>query len=182
MNFIQILKRLETYSMSLPYVNDVSIIDIYEFLNGKPNVKYACVNINIEQSTRNDNLTSYSIVIYYTDRLTEDKSNVFEIWTTTEQVLNSIINYAAQIGDVDDGWTIKYYQQQFADNCAGGWINFNLEVPSVLGDCLIDEYEDDEEKLIERLKEAIRQYEADNAELALLLKEILHKISGEVID
>jgi hypothetical protein len=48
MNFIQILKKLEAYSLSLPYVNDVSIIDIYEFLNGKPNVKYACVNINIE--------------------------------------------------------------------------------------------------------------------------------------
>lgn len=183
MNFIQILKRLETYSMSLPYVNDVNLGDIYEFLNGKPNVKYASININITQSTRNDNLINYSVYLYYTDRLTEDKSNVFEIWTTAEQVLNSIINYAANVlGDVIDGWVINYFEQQFADNCAGGWVNFNLEVPSVLGDCLIDEYEDDEEKLIERLKEAIRQYEAENAELALLLKEILHKISGEVID
>ena len=100
-----------------------------------------------------------------------------------EQVLNSIINYAAnELGDVIDGWVINYFEQQFADNCAGGWVNFNLEVPSVLGDCLIDEYQDDEEKLIERLKEAIRQYEEDNTELALLLKEILHKISGEVVE
>lgn len=143
MNFIQTLKKLEAYSLSLPYVNDVSIIDIYEFLNGNPNVNYACVNINIEQSTRNNNLTSYSVVLYYTDRLTEDKSNVFEIWTTAEQALNSIINYAAQIGDVDDGWTIKYFQQQFADYTAGGWVQFNLEVPNIIGDCLIDEYEED---------------------------------------
>ena len=183
MNFIQILKRLETYSMSIPYVNEVNLGDIYEFLNGKPNVKYASVNIDINQSTRNDNLISYSVYLYYVDRLTEDKRNWKEIKTTAEQVLNSIINYAAnELGDVIDGWVINYFEQQFADNCAGGWVNFNLEVPSVLGDCLIDEYEDDEEKLIERLKEAIRQYEVENAELALLLKEILHKISGEVID
>ena len=183
MNFIQILKRLETYSMSLPYVNEVNLGDIYEYLNGRPNVKYASVNIDINQSTRNDNLISYSIYLYYVDRLTDDKSNWKEVKTTAEQVLNSIINYAANnLGDVIDGWVINYFEQQFADNCAGGWVNFNLEVPSVLGDCLIDEYQDDEEKLIERLKEAIIQYEEDNTELALLLKEILHKISGEGIE
>lgn len=183
MNFIQILKRLETYSLSLPYVNDTNLGDIYEFLNGKPNVKYASINIDINQSTRNDNLTSYSIYLYYIDRLSEDKSNWKEIKTTAEQALNSIINYAAnKLGDVIDGWVINYFEQQFADNCAGGWVNFNLEVPNELGACLIDEYEGDDEKLIERLKEAIREYENENAELALLLKEILHKISGEVIE
>jgi hypothetical protein len=110
--------------------------------------------------------------------LAEDKSNVFEIWTTAEQALNSIINYAAKIGDVDDGWTIHYFEQQFADYCAGGYVQFNLEVPNVMGDCLIDEYEDEDEDLIERLKEAIRQYEEENEELAELLKDILFRLSG----
>lgn len=181
MNFIKILKRLEAYSLSLPYVNEVNLGDIYEFLNGKPNVKYASVNIDINNSVRNDGLISYSVYLYYVDRLVEDKSNWMEVKTTAEQVLNSIINYAAQIGDVNDGWTINYFEQQFADYCAGGYVQFNLEVPNVMGDCLIDEYKDDDEKLIERLEEAIRQYEEDNAELALLLKEILHKLTGEII-
>ena len=74
-------------------------------------------------------------------------------------MLNSIVNYAAKIGDVDDGWTINYFEQQFADSCAGGYVQFNLEVPNVIGECLIDEYKDDDEDLIEQLKEAIRQYE-----------------------
>lgn len=183
MNFIKLLKKLEAYSLTIPYVNSTNTGDIYEFLNGNPGVKYASVNIDINQSTRNDNLISYSVYLYYVDRLNEDKSNWMEIKTTAEQVLNSIINYAAnELGDVIDGWVINYFEQQFADNCAGGWVNFNLEVPSVLGDCLIDEYIDDDEALIERLKEAIRQYEGENAELALLLKEILHKISSEFID
>lgn len=96
-------------------------------------------------------------------------------------MLNSIVNYAAKIGDVDDGWTIIYFEQQFADYCAGGYVQFNLEVPNVIGECLIDEYKDDDEELIDRLKEAIRQYAKENAELALLLKEILYKLTGEVL-
>ena len=91
------------------------------------------------------------------------------------------MNYAAEIGDVDDGWTINYFEQQFADYCAGGYVQFNLEVPNVMGDCLIDEYKVDDEKLIERLEEAIRQYEKENEELALLLKEILYKLTSEVL-
>ena len=181
MNFIQLLKKLEAYSLSLPYVNSTNLGDIYEYLNGKPNVKYASVNIDINQSTRNDNLNSYSVYLYYVDRLVEDKSNWMEIKTTAEQVLNSIVNYAAEIGDVDDGWTIHYFEQQFADSCAGGYVQFNLEVPNVMGDCLIDEYKDDDENLIERLEEAIRQYEKENEQLALLLKEILYKLTGEVL-
>ena len=180
MNFIQILKKLEAYSLSLPYVNSTNLGDIYEYLNGKPNVKYAAVNIDINQSTRNDNLISYSVYLYFVDRLVEDKSNWMEIKTTAEQVLNSIVNYAAEIGDVDDGWTINYFEQQFSDYCAGGYVQFNLEVPNEIGDCLIDEYQDDDEKLIEHLKEAIRKYESENAELAELLKDILFRLEGEL--
>ena len=181
MNFIQILKKLEAYSLSLPYVHSTNLGDIYEYLNGSPNVKYASVNIDINQSTRNDNLSSYSVYLYYIDRLTEDKSNWMEVKTTAEQVLNSIVNYAAEIGDVDNGWTINYFEQQFADYCAGGYVQFNLEVSNEMGDCLIDEYEDNDETLIEKLKEAIRKYEVENAELSLLLKEILYKLTGETV-
>ena len=181
MNFIQLLKKLEAYSLSLPYVSSTNLGDIYEYLNGSPNVKYASVNIDINQSTRNDNLITYSVYLYYVDRLVEDKSNWMEVKTTAEQVLNSIVNYAAEIGDVDDGWTIKYFEQQFADYCAGGYVQFNLEVPNVMGECLIDEYKVDDEKLIERLEEAIRQYEKENEELSLLLKEILFKLTAEIV-
>ena len=182
MNFLQILNKLEAYSMSIPYVKAVNLGDIYEYLNGEPNVKYASVNIDINQSTRNDNLTGYSIYIYYVDRLTEDKSNWKEIKTTADQVLNSIINYAAQyLGDVDDGWVVNYFEQQFADNTAGGWVNFTLEVPNIIGDCLIDEYTTEYDELIEQLMAIIRQLETDNAELAVTLKEILYKLTQEIV-
>lgn len=183
MNFIQTLKKLEAYSMSLPYVNDVNLGDIYEYLNGRTDIKYASVNIDINQATREESVLRYSIYLYYTDRLNNDNSNWKEIKTTAEQVLQSIINYAGnKLGDVLDGWVINYFEQQFADNCAGGWVNFNLEVKNELGDCMIDEYNDDNDDLINRLIEVIKIYEKDNEDLALLLKEILHKLTGEVID
>ena len=84
MNFIQLLRKLEAYSLSLPYVNSTNTGDIYEYLNGSPNVKYSSVNIDITSSTRNDNLIRYSIYLYYVDRLVEDKSNWIEVKTTAE--------------------------------------------------------------------------------------------------
>lgn len=119
--------------------------------------------------------------LYYADRLTNDHSNEYEIKTTAELVLNNIVNYCAEIGDVNEGWTIIFFTQSFADELAGGYVSFYVEIEKPIGDCLIDEYKEDDEDLIEQLKEAIRQYEKENAELALLLKEILFKLTGEVL-
>ena len=43
-------------------------------------------------------------------------------------------------------------------------------------------YIDDKDKLIEQLIEEINNYKTEDAELALLLQEILHKVGGEGID
>ena len=95
----------------MPYVKGTNLGDIYEFLNGKPNVKYSIVNIDINQATRNDNLISYSVYLYYVDRLTKDKKNWREIKTMAEQALISIVNYASEnLGDIDDGYVINYFE------------------------------------------------------------------------
>lgn len=159
MNYIQILNKIETYAHTIPYVQGTNLGDIYEFLNGKPNLRYSIVNIDINQATRNDNLIGYSVYLYYVDRLTKSKSNWKEIKTTAEQVLISIINYAAEnLGDIDDGYVINYFEQQFADYCAGAWVNFNLEVPVELGHCMIDGYEDIDPKdvIIAELNEQVK--------------------------
>lgn len=182
MNFIQIVNRIEAYALSLPYVNEANIGDVYEYLNGKPDIKYASVDIDIISSTRNDNQITYNVQLYYIDRLKQDGTNAKEIKTTAEQVLNSIINYAAdKLGDVEDGYTITYFEQQFADYVAGGQVTISLDVPNELGNCMIDEYEDEDEKLIEKLKELIRQYEEENYELSIVLKQILYKLNGEIL-
>lgn len=143
MNFIQIIDKLETYAKTIPFVNNTTTGDIYENLNGKADVKYATVNIDITESTVEDNIISYTVYLYFVDRLNEDRNNWKEIKTTANYVLQSIVNYAInQIGDVTNSYSINYFEQQFADYCAGGYVQFNLEVENTLGECLIDEYQD----------------------------------------
>lgn len=81
--------------------------------------------------------------LYYADRLAHDHSNEYEIKTTAELVLNNIINYCAELGDITEGWIITFFTQRFADELAGGYVSFYVELEKPIGDCLIDEYEED---------------------------------------
>lgn len=180
MNIVQILNRVSNYASQLKFVNTVCKGDIYENLNGHTDTKYSVVNIDIPSVTVNGNLQVMNIYLYYCDRLTQDNSNDYEIKATAELVLTSIINYLSKIGDVYDGYQINFFNQTFTDNLAGGYVQIQFETDRILGDCLIDEYKDEHEELIEHLKEAIIKYEAENAELALLLKDILFRLEGEL--
>ena len=180
MNIVQILNRVSNYASQLKFVNTVYKGDIYENLNGHPDTKYGVVNIDVPSVTVNENLQVMNIYLYYCDRLTQDNSNDYEIKATAELVLTSIINYLSEIGDVYDGYQIIFFNQTFTDNLAGGYVQIQFETDRILGDCLIDEYQDEDKELIERLKEAIRQYEEENAELSLLLKDILFRLEGEL--
>lgn len=180
MNLQQLLHKIESFAKQQKFVNSVTIGDVYENWNGEPNKKYGALNIDVPSVTVNENLQVMNIYLYYADRLTNDHSNEYEIKTTAELVLNNIVNYCAEIGDVNEGWTINFFTQQFTDNLAGGYVQIQFETDRILGDCLIDEYQDEDEELIDRLKEAIRQYEEENAELSLLLKDILFRLEGEL--
>lgn len=180
MNIVQILNRVSIYASQLKFVNTVYKGDIYENLNGHPDTKYGVVNIDIPSVTVNENLQVMNIYLYYCDRLTQDNTNEYEIKSTAELVLTSIINYLSKIGDVYDGYQINFFNQSFTDNLAGGYVQIQFETNRILGDCLIDEYKDDDKELIEDLKEAIIKYESENAELALLLKDILFRLEGEL--
>lgn len=183
MKFTHILDRLKGYAKANPLVQSVTLGDLYENLNSKPDGAYANVNIDIITAQRDDNMIRYQIYLYYTDRLFEDKHNWMEIKDASETVLHSIINYANEaIGEVDENYTISFFEQQFADYCAGGYVNFYIEVPNELGNCIIDDYIIEEDELVKKLKEIIKRYEEENAELSLLLKQILYKLTGETVE
>ena len=181
MNIVQILNSVSKYASQLKFVNTVCKGDIYDNLNGHPDIKYSVINIDIPSVSINENLQVMNIYLYYCDRLAHDDANEYEIKSTSELVLTSIINYLGELGDIYDGYQINFFKQQFADNLAGGYVQIQFETDRILGNCLIDEYEDEDESLIERLKEVIQQYEEENEELALLLKEILYKLTAETV-
>ena len=143
MNLQQILHKITEFAKQQKWVNEVTNGNPYDVWNGDPNLKYGVVNIDIPQITVNTNLQDIQIALFYADRLAEDNSNMYEIKTTAELVLNNIINYCAeQLGDVAEGWVISFFTQQFADNLAGGQVEFILSVERPLGECLIDDYEE----------------------------------------
>ena len=181
MNLQQLLHKIVSFAKQQKFVNSVTIGDVYENWNGEPNKKYGALNIDVPQLTVNSNMQQMQVFLYYADRLTNDHTNEYEIKTTAELVLNNIVNYCAEIGDVNEGWTITFFTQQFADELAGGYVSFYVEIEKPIGDCLIDEYKDEDEELIDRLKEVIKQYENDNEELSLLLKEILFKLTAQIV-
>lgn len=178
MNLQQLLHKIEHFAKQQKFVNSVTIGDVYENWNGEPDKKYGALNIDVPQLIVNSNMQQMQVYLYYADRLAHDHSNEYEIKTTAELVLNNVINYCAELGDITEGWTITFFTQQFADELAGGYVSFYVEIEKPFGDCLIDDYIDEDEDLIERLKEAIHQYEEENVELAELLKEILFRLSG----
>ena len=152
MNLKQLLHKIEAFAKQQKFVNSVTIGDTYENWNSKPNMKYGAVNIDIPQIIVNDNMQQMQVYLYYADRLSHDHSNEYDVKTTAELVLNNIINYCAQIGDVNEGWTISFFTatggKYFVDDLAGGYVSFYVEIEKPFGDCLIDEYEDSDETLI----------------------------------
>lgn len=143
MNIVQILNKISTYASQLKFVNTVYKGDIYENLNGHTDIKYGVVNIDIPSITINENLQVMDIYIYYADRLLQSDTNEYEIKSTSELVLTSIINYLSEIGEVYDGYQINFFNQSFTDNLAGGYVKIQFETDRILGDCLIDDYEEE---------------------------------------
>lgn len=143
MNLQQLLHKIESFAKKQKFVNSVTIGSVYENWNGAPDKKYGALNIDIPQLIVNSNMQQMQVYLYYADRLTHDHSNEYEIRTTAELVLNNIINYCADLGDITEGWTINFFTQQFADELAGGYVSFYVEIEKPIGDCLIDEYEED---------------------------------------
>ena len=143
MNLQQLLHKIESFAKQQKFVNSVTIGDVYENWNGDPDKKYGALNIDIPQLTVNSNMQQMQVYLYYADRLAHDHSNEYEIKTTAELVLNNVINYCAELGDITEGWTINFFTQQFADELAGGYVSFYVEIEKPIGDCLIDEYEED---------------------------------------
>lgn len=143
MNLQQLLHKIESFAKQQKFVNSVTIGDVYENWNGAPDKKYGALNIDIPQLIVNSNMQQMQVYLYYADRLAHDHSNEYEIKTTAELVLNNIINYCAELGDIAEGWTITFFTQRFADELAGGYVSFYIELEKPIGDCLIDEYEED---------------------------------------
>lgn len=182
MNVNEIIYKISEFALTQEPVKSVYNGDLYENWNSAE-TKYGSFNIGLRSVSYNGNMCTYSFILYYGDRLQQDKGNVNNIYTDGVNVIQSVINILNQSGLADISETVEYtpFEQKFMDYLAGVYAQVDITTESTLGYCNMDnyEYEDDKDKLIERLIEEINKYKAEDAELSQLLQEILHKLNGE---
>lgn len=184
MNVNELINKISEIALSQQPVMSVYNGDVYENWN-KAETNYGSFNIGLQNITYNGNFATYSFILYYGDRLLQNKRNNNSIYTDGVNVIQSVINILNQTGEADISENVIYtpFEQKFMDYLAGVYAEVEITVDSPIGLCEMDsyDYEDDKDKLIKQLIEEINKYKAQDAQLALLLQEILHKVNGETI-
>lgn len=150
MNVTEIINKIKEVALSQKTVNSVFDGDVYENWNSGE-IQFGSVNVGIQTVLNEQQITTFSIVLYYGDRLLQDKSNVNDIWTDGCNTLQSIINILNSFDMVNIEEPIEFtlFEQKFMDYLAGAYCNVDIVTDSVLGTCEMDEYTYIDERFIE---------------------------------
>lgn len=181
MNQIELINKIKDIAIQMNTCNSVFDGSVYDNWN-TGEIKYGSINIGIESITCNEQLCTYNIILYYGDRLLQDKSNSNAIITDGLNTLQSIVNVLNNMSDIDINEPIVYtpFEQTFSDFLAGVYCRVNILTPSEIGLCNMDnfEYTDEKDKIIEQLMEKIAEYREKDSQLTILLSQILYKLNG----
>lgn len=144
MNVTEIINRIKEVALSQKSVYSAYDGDVYENWNSAE-VKYGSVNAGLQNITYDSNLITFSFVIYYGDRLLQDKSNVNDIWSDGVRSIQSLINTLNNEDGIDIEGEITYtpFEQKFMDYLAGVYATVNITCESELGLCSIDDFDND---------------------------------------
>ena len=142
-NLITLVKAIEKIGKAMPNCNTTVLSNIYQ-LNELPDIKYSVFCITQEQHRQDDEYFYFNFVLYYVDRLLNDKSNQLEIQSTGIQFLSTVLGKIEDLGLIlNTDWQTTYqsFTQRFADECAGVFARVQIQVPidcSVPYDVLVD--------------------------------------------
>lgn len=121
----EIIERLGEIAKSQPSVHAVAEGNIYDLLNSGGEVeKYAAVIFFVDNVVIEDGRCEANMVMYYVDRLTQDRKNRLEIQDTAIATLHNII--ASLDSDYDITETYTPFTERFTDVCAGAYVRLTL--------------------------------------------------------
>ena len=82
-----------------------------------------------------NNTAEYTALLYYGDRLLQDGSNKNQIWSDSNEVLQSIVGTVNMNSDgnitISYPYDITHFEQKFADNLAGAYAQLVITVTGV---------------------------------------------------
>lgn len=157
MNVNQITDKIKEIALSLETVNSIFDGDVYTNWNSAE-IKYGSFNVGLQNVSNDGNLCTYTFVLYYGDRLTQDKSNVNSIYTDGVNSIQSVINVLNYMQfDISGQITYTPFEQQFMDYLAGVYATVDIVTSSSLGFCNMDDY--NIEEIIEITKNGVYNVE-----------------------
>ena len=137
MNIVQINKFIEKIAGCTELVHSFYTDSVYECWNGSGDVDYGSFVFCIKKTRMRERTMIYDAIVYYGDRLLDDKSNRDAIWSDATNVIQSIIGAVNNVeGEISIGYPyeINLFEQKFADELAGAYANISIEVEGV-GEC-----------------------------------------------
>ena len=138
MNINQLYKYIGAISEQIPLVHSYSNKSVYDYWN-MDEVKYGSVCFSVQNVSAGSHTTTYTGILYYGDRLMEDRSNIESVYSDATLSLQTIINTLSNSDDVEITFPIQitYFEQEFADQLAGAYANLTITVEGV-GQCGFD--------------------------------------------
>lgn len=136
MTLYDIVTGFKNIAKKQPNINYVNDGDIYS-LNSLPNIDYGVFFVTQSNHTQNEDTVSYTLTLYYIDRLNSDGSNTLQIQSNAMMALNNIINVFNAQYDVEIEYNIQYttFVHRFQDDCAGVFANVTIITGNELGVC-----------------------------------------------
>lgn len=146
MNITEIIDKIKYLTLSRQAAKSFYDGDVYDNWNSSE-IKYGSVNAGLQNITYDSNLVTYTFVLYYGDRLLQDKTNVNSIYDDGVRTLQSVINGLNDEDGVDIEGEIVYtpFQQKFMDYLAGVYATVDIVCESELGLCSIDDFDTNNE-------------------------------------
>lgn len=135
MNQVELRNKILTIANGIKVVNQATSGSVYERLN-TAELRYGIVNVDFMSVTRNENTVTYSVILYYADRLTETGDNEDHIQDDGVYALTKILNELVECDEVvsvGEYNTFNLFNQQFVDRLAGCYVRANIEVLYDLG-------------------------------------------------
>ena len=138
MTLLQTINELLNIGSRQKNINYTDEGDIYT-LNTNNSIDYGVFFITQNQHKQDEDTITYSLNLYYIDRLLTDEKNTLSIQSTGIVLLGNIINtFNESFSEVDIEYDITYqpFTHRFADACAGVYAVVNLTVDNNIGLCV----------------------------------------------
>lgn len=137
MTLYEVIDNLKNIAIAKNNINYVGDGDIYK-LNSTPDIAYSVFFITENTHNIDIDTNTYSLNLFYVDRLTADKDNELKIKSDGITILKDIINeFNSLYPDVSITFPIQVttFLQRFADECAGAFAVLQIETDNEIGEC-----------------------------------------------